>query len=449
MAAGAGLVLRTGRSIAQPAFAKPPKRPNVVLVILDTLRADKCGCYGYRIDTTPGLDRLAASGVIFERVIAQCSWTRPSLGSLLTSQHARDVGLFEERGEALNLKVPTLPEILQLHGYHTYGYTANPNINSTYNFHKGFDFYQDSDVLFPGMQPDGDHPLRGRTATLPKANEMFEQVLKMAADAPAEPHYVQINVMEVHEWYMRRTMIRPEYQQLYLDSGEAYPKYLQSARQVTDDLSLFVDALTQQPGWEDTLFVILADHGEGLDSHPNVPDSKYHGWLLYESHVVVPWILYSKAWTPARVCVRQPVRLMEVAPTLLDYLELPKPDTMTGRSLMPVIHRDQDSVEMPEYLITETFWNYANKTAVYGSEWKYFLNRSGHKGLPPQELQAKGTIENGSKTNQLLRYPSVGAVMRAHLKNWEAAHPKAMPTAPSKVMSEEERQQLEAIGYLL
>ncbi|MCC6143291.1 MAG: sulfatase-like hydrolase/transferase, partial [Candidatus Hydrogenedentes bacterium] len=363
-AAGIGIGLAVApRIAAQPAYARPPDRPNVVLIIVDTLRADKCGCYGYHIDTTPGLDRLAANGVIFDRVISQCSWTRPSIGSLITSQHARDVGLYEERGQALSLAVPTLPEVLKAEGYQTYGYTANPNINSRYNFNQGFDFYQDSNVLFSWMK-GADDAVRGETATLPPATQLFGQVLDMAREAPAAPHYVQMNVMEVHEWYMQRTMIRPDYREMFLDSGESFPRYLQSMRQVTDDISLFVEELTSIPGWENTLFVITSDHGEGLDSHPNVPNSDKHGWLLYESHVVVPWILYSKAWTPARGCVRQPVRLMELAPTLLDFLGISAPESMEGESLMPVIHRERETVPLPEYFITETYWGYANKTAV-------------------------------------------------------------------------------------
>jgi len=129
-------------------------RPNVVLIIIDTLRADKLGCYGFPGDISPELDKMAKKGVQFNNVIAQSSWTRPSIGSMLTSLYPRSLGIYKEKFDILADWYVSLPEILQAKGYSTVGITANPNINKFFNFDQGFDIYMDSHVIFNWMNPE-------------------------------------------------------------------------------------------------------------------------------------------------------------------------------------------------------------------------------------------------------------------------------------------------------
>ncbi len=111
----------------------PSNRPNIVLIIIDTLRADKLGCYGFPENTSPEIDRIANKGILFENVISQSSWTRPSIGSMLTSLYPRTVGIYKEEFDILHDRYETLAEILNDNGYYTMGITANPNINSVFN----------------------------------------------------------------------------------------------------------------------------------------------------------------------------------------------------------------------------------------------------------------------------------------------------------------------------
>ena len=131
-----------------------PDGPNVALVIIDTLRADRLGCYGGRSDVSPELDEIAANGVLFESVFAPCSWTRPAIGGLLTGRHPRSLGLFVEKGDALPPGPPTLAEVLYAEGWATFGITANPNINTCFGFARGFDEYIDSNIVFHFMDAD-------------------------------------------------------------------------------------------------------------------------------------------------------------------------------------------------------------------------------------------------------------------------------------------------------
>lgn len=446
VAAGAGcLIANAARGDDPSAVAKPP---NIVLITLDTTRADKLGCYGYPLETSPALDKLAANGARFKRVISQCSWTRPSMGSVLTSRFPRTLGLYVERDQMINAAIDTLPKMLKRQGYATFGATANPNMNSLFGFDQGFDVYNDSNVVFGWMAKPGNEIRRGSTQ-LPDAPELFRAALEFAQTHSEMPGYMQINAMEVHEWYLRNTMIRPEYRDLFDKApGERYPQYLRSVRQLTDDLGAFVDSLTRTPGWEDTLFVIMSDHGEGLDGNLGVAHDKYHGWLLYESQVVVPLILYRKGWQPKNPVVTQPVRLLELLPTVLDCAGLEIPTGIEGRSMKPVLDGAVDQVALPDYFVTETHWRGFDKNSAYSANWKYFHNKKPHQGLPEFELQAKGLREMGKRSNQAETHPDEFTSAALFLAQWEQQYPAVPATPLSRELTEDEREQLEAVGYL-
>jgi arylsulfatase A-like enzyme len=459
VAAGSGLTLSIDSAASAeestPASSSPespplfplPERPHVVFIILDTVRADKLGCYGYPHETSPALDRLAARGIRFDRVIAQCNWTRPSVGSVLTSLYPRTLGLYHERGEILNSRFDTLPMHFKRAGYRTLGITANPNLNTVFNFDQGYDEYTDTKVVFPWMRSESYREVRG-ISHLPSAPDMYRSILEATEGKGDTPTFVFVNAMEVHEWYITKPMIREEYRSLFTDVGEKYPSYLQSLRQLTDDTGRFVEQFTARPGFENTLFCFISDHGESLDEHEPIEHSTYHGWHLYESQVIVPWILYCPAWTGEGAVIRQPVRLLELMPTLLDLAGLPVPTDVEGRSMLPAI-RGTGAVDLPEYFVTETHWRMAGKIAAYANDWKFIDNRMKYEFLPRTELQSRGYRERGVFTDKLKAFPEIGAPLAAFLKGWELAYPRAAATPPQRELSDEERQQLEAIGYNL
>lgn len=424
-----------------------PQRPNVVLIILDTLRADKLGCYGHPEEVSPGLDKLAADGVRFERVISQCPWTRPSCGSFLTSRHPRALGLYREKNEILPDGVELLSVLLQRAGYTTLGMTANPNLNKLFNFHQGFDHYEDSNVVFSWMPVSRDTVKRGAKYGLPKAVDMFGRALDWAKGKGDKPGYIQINAMEIHEWAATNSVIRPEYAGMFKGVREIYPQYLHTVRQLTDDTTKFVHELAALPGWENTFFVFVSDHGEGLDEHRGLPHSRFHGWMLYESQVVVPWIIYHPAWRPAVNVVDQDVRLLEVMPTILELAGLPRAEQAEGVSMAPAI-LGEGPVDLPRYFVTETKWRDANKLGCYAANWKFFDNKVAPRGYPRRELQKKGGGERGTATDMLAKEPSIAIELQSFLTQWELDNPLATPTAPRRELSAEEKEQLEAVGYI-
>ncbi len=436
---------------ASMAGADEGKRsPNVVLILIDTLRADLLGCYGNAADASPELDALASEGVLFEQAIAQCSWTRPSIGALLTSKYPRTLGLYKEQNEILNDRFTTLAEYLKARGYTTLGVTANPVINSVFNMHQGFDAYVDSGTVFSWMKSytHGEtKPDLRRNGELPSAPEVFENVFRLIDEHAGAPYYLQINVMEIHEaWRWHHSLTRKPFDRLY--SGHPHGEYLRALRQVSSDIGAFVTRLRARPEFTDTLFIVTSDHGQGIDNHPHVPLSSFHGRLVYESQVMVPLIMCQPGsdMTPRRIS--RPVRLIDVLPTVLEYLGTPLPGGLDGVSLMPLLRGDAEAPGLPEAFVVETAYRSYWKIGLYAPPWKYIENRDNHSRLDPFELQPWGIHEDGPRTDRSAQNASVVERLRAELHAWETDHPRVPSTSLESIPGTDTIEQLKSIGYV-
>ena len=449
---GAAVILRSG----------PPRRPNVVLVVVDTLRADALGSYDPASrDLTPELDALAARAVRFASVTAQSSWTRPSIAALLTGRHPRNLGLYREEWDALPGDVPTLAEILRGSGYDTFGITANPNINRVFGFARGFDTYTDSDVVWEWMAPRTGQRTHSRRNLLPASREVLGRVTGWARGRTAErPACVLLDLMEVHEG---SRLVRPEFRAEDRGRVGIPPGYWDGVRQLSHDIGGFVDELASLPGWRNTLFVITSDHGQGLDDHPTVDRSWGHGLLLYETNVRVPAILYrppGEGGLLARLrprpghdlrpaVVRTPIRLMDLMPTILDYVGVPLPPGLDGRSVLSLARGGPESAAgLPRWFVSETRYHGSEKIALHSRRWTLVENRDGHAGVNRVELQVAGGGENGTLTDRISEHPGVAEEMRRRLREWEARFPGRPPTSLAAAPSQETVDQLRALGYV-
>ena len=424
----------------------PGEGPSVCLILIDTLRADRLSCYGYPGPSSPGLDRLAAGGVRFARVVAQNTWTRPSHGSLLTSHYPRTLGLYHEDKDTLADRFTTLAEAFDAAGYTTIGVTANPNINTYYNFQQGFDHYVDSGVVF-GFMPRGEgQGIRGKDTALPRAPYVFQAALE-ELERRRGPYYLQLNLMEVHEY--NQSPSGQEFEREFsFEAQDPHRRYAQAVRHTTDLVAEFVERLAARPGWEDALFSITSDHGEFLaGEHPSVPLPKTHGYLVYETQALVPWVLFSpRGALPRGLVVERPVRLLDLLPTLLDYAGKPLPDGIEGRSLLPLLAAPEAPFDLPEAFVVETEFREAHKLAAYAGDWKYIENLDGHPGAPARELQARG-VEDGAVSDRSADEPAVAARLERFLAEWQAAHPASPPTLSPDATPADMKRQLEALGY--
>ncbi len=423
----------------------PSPRPNVVLVLVDALRADRLGSYGWPADSSPELDGLARGGVRFDRVLAQSSWTRPSMASMLTSLYPRTLAIRSEREHALGERFTTLAEVLRDAGYATLGATANPNANGVFQFDQGFDTYLDSTVVWAWM-PGAEGRLVYRDHPLQDARQVFDAVLERLPAESDRPHYVQVNVMDVHQAFetaggrAEATRLHPD------DPDRPYVLALQRASSAIGD---FLRALRARPGWGRTLVVVTSDHGEGLSDHPDVTRSRGHGYLLYGSQLWVPLILSDPGGAlPAGRVVHRTVRLLDLMPTILDYAGVEGPPGMQGVSLLPLLDDPDADVGLPERFAVETEFRWARKLGIYAGPWEYIENRDHHRGAPARELQPAGAAENGARTDAAGHHPEVVQRLQRELAEWERAFPPGEPTDIGDALSKDEEDQLRALGYL-
>lgn len=371
-------------------------RPNIVLVIIDTLRADKLGVYGNSSGASASLDKVLQRGVVFDQVYSQASWTRASVASLLTSKYPKNIPLTQEKWDVLPFEQHSLPEALKRAGYYTIGLTANPQLNKDFHFEQGFDEYYESIVTFSWMKPSpGKVKAQGNTRVKMAPEMLAKSAELLQSNTTRGPLYLQVLLMDVHAHHR----IETDAIDADLVSAPDAP-YLQAVRNVSQELSKFIDEATSILG-DNTILIVTSDHGEGLHDHPSVESSQRHGNLLYDSHTRVPLVFIGPSahlGEPGRV--RGVVSLVDVYPTLLDILHLPPDTSLEGGSrynqLMNSSRRHVDRT----IAYSETSWRKGvRKVSVTDGEWLLVRSFDDWPGTAPFELQRVDGPQDGVRTD--------------------------------------------------
>lgn len=286
----------------------PDPRPSVLLVTLDTTRADHLGCYGYASATTPNLDALAAAGTRFERATSSCPLTIPSHSSIMTGRFPPSHGVRDNGDFVLPDTAVTLAERFQAAGYATAAFTSAFPTHRRWGFAQGFDIYQDPLPRDPSVQDWRDQ----RTA-----DQVIDDV---AAQLPhlEGPVFMWVHLFDAHWPYDPP----PPYEGMH--PGRPYDGEIAFAdSQVGRLLGLLREA---RP---DPIVVVTADHGEGLGDGGEMT----HGFLLHDGTLHVPMILAGRG-VPGGQVRSEPVSHVDIAPTLLGLAGLPLHDALQGRSLL-------------------------------------------------------------------------------------------------------------------
>ncbi len=366
-----------------PATLVPRDRPNVVLVVLDTVRARNLSCYGYPRPTTPNLDRLSVEGVRYTRCTTTAPWTLPAHASLftglLTARHGADFALPAEAAREtgtrrLDDRFDTLAELLGRAGYTTAGFSANGLLGGPSNLDQGFELFEVTPRrAFVDFGPHAPmwHRLRARlpyplvvypwAELFPGPHHKGAAVTDRAVEwilserPPARPYFLFLKYLDAHAAHAPRRRIRRLWPQWPIDQRfppedlppAAIAELLSGTRLPTREELIHLtalydgalDELDREVGrlfaflrgradYDDTWVIVTADHGEALGEHHLVS----HGVSLYEELLRVPLIIKYPARAGMRVAVSdsRPVQIDDIAPTILDALGLPLPPTMDG-----------------------------------------------------------------------------------------------------------------------
>jgi arylsulfatase A-like enzyme len=327
--------------------------PDVVVVVADTLRADRLGSYGNPRGLTPWLDAFGADGARFARTYAPCSWTNPSVASLFTgrypSQHG--VGRFDSK---LPAEEVTLAESLGAAGYDRYGFTANFRLSEDLGFGQGFQ------VWFPYVADDGakvriDRIVRDALAFIDEQRltgaswrfwrrwlrpPLFLYLQLMEPHAPFQPprpwrERFGIAASPEVDRALNDDFIDPSRWNRIDDAGLDVLRSLYDAEVAALDAGLapLFDGLRERGFLRDGIVIVTADHGEEFREHGFLG----HGTNLYDDQLRVPLLIQAPGGRPG-VVIEEPVSLVDVAPTLLDLLGLDPEPRHEGRSLRPSLY---------------------------------------------------------------------------------------------------------------
>jgi len=393
---------------------------NVILITIDTLRADHVGIYGAGRASTPTLDALAAEGTRFDHCVAQVPLTLPSHTSLLSSTYP----LFSQVRDNGSFKVPValtlVNEVLQQHGLETAAFIGAFVLHSKWGLNQGFDTY--SDRFDPGRY--GKIQLENEK----RAGEVLSDARQWLERRSKRRFFAWIHLYDPHSPY---------------DPPAPYERSTPAAAyrgevEYTDaELGKFIGFLKEKGLYDRSLIVVAADHGEGLGDH----DEDGHGMFLYETTVHVPLII--RAPRPfVRRTVGETVELVDVAPTVLDLLDIPAPKQWQGRSLWPLLDGRSDDPAGRAY--SETYYprfhyGWSPEQAFTRGRLKYIL-------APRDELfdLARDPGETGELAGDPRRRD-----LRGQLMDFVSRRSRgALSVASARQLSPEDQRRLAALGYL-
>ncbi len=290
---------------------------NVLLVTLDTLRADRLGTYGYRQGDTPRLDRVARNGIRFDQAVSPMPMTLPSHTSLMTALEPYQHGVRDNADFELAPDLFMLAESFQEAGYETGAFVAAYVLHSRWGLDRGFDLYNDEGV-------HGIDDLGSGAALERRGDEVVEAALPWLRQEREAPFFGWVHFYDPHAPYDAPDPWGARF------AAEPYDGEVAFTDSVVGNL---LDEMGSAGLLENTIVVITADHGEDLQDHGELG----HGLFVYDTTVRIPLLLRLPDLAAAGTVVSEQVRLLDVGPTLLELTGLPLPDSVNGRSMASFI----------------------------------------------------------------------------------------------------------------
>ena len=353
------------------------EQPNLLLIVVDTLRADWTSPYGFEQDTSPELSRWAARGVVFERALSQSSWTKISMASLLTSLWPRSHAI-REPNDGLASDAETVAELLGRVGYRAYAVQTNGWLHASFGFHQGFEHY-----VFPiGKGARG----IAKASLWPHADRVYEEFARLLDAHPRDdPFFLYLHFMDVHQYGA------PSEFKTFGAGDRGH--YLAAIRWVDDALQRIRERLDAAGYGDDTVILMTSDHGEEFGEHGITG----HARNVFATSVWVPLILRLPfPIQPLRVATQ--VRGIDVAPTLLELAGVPAPDGFEGDSLIPLVtgaagesppHRTSFAAlgfplfvdAMVQHSLNDGDWSFARNVERDPAESEFLFDRE----LDPEE----------------------------------------------------------------
>jgi len=443
-------------------------RPNVLLVMSDAHRADHTGVYGGRSDLTPNLDAFAADAVVYEHAFAQAPWTRPSVATILTGRYPSS-HTATQKGSVLPDEVTTLPEVLAAGGYETMAIQTNYNLTPFFNFDQGFADYQyltpklplgatdaQSKLAFIEMYKKIEARFMGKSER-PEDYYVIGEVVtdkalaRLDARDHGRPFFMFAGYMDVHDPYFRhpydgfgishRANPDPDPADKAL-VAQMKSLYAGEVRYWDAQLGRLLDGLKKRGLYDDTLIIVVSDHGEELGDHGGF----WHGMTLYDEQLEVIFVAKYPLSAGLSGGVRADawMRLLDVAPLIIDAAGLEVPAEMQGTP------SPGNDARRPIFAETDHQGNVLTsiRWVEGGAELKLIRANAGNpRGLEPLELYEMAGDPGEAKSLAGTSSPQLSKGLRA-LDALEIGTRRGAARAETGTLTAEQKRVLEQLGYM-
>jgi arylsulfatase A-like enzyme len=450
MRGGAAVALAPALWVSGCRGRKTGTKPNVIFIIVDTLRADHVGCCGYKRDTTPNIDGLARQGILFDNAIVPAPWTLPSVGSILTCQYPSVLGI-RDKIAVIDPRFATLAEMLKAKNYRTKGIVSHTLLSARLGLGKGFDNYDETASFGHGG------------VCSPQVTEKAMRFLGERHDRPFflfihyfDPHYnyilhdkynyypsykgrIKSNHPILDLWRLRDTLSEDDIRFLIAlyDSEIAF----------TDEhVGKVLDILKSRRLYENSIVIVTGDHGE---------EFMERGWIghsitLYQELIRVPLVMKLPGHKPN--VIKAPVGLINLVPTVCSCLGLDVPEGLDGRT----INLEVGGSGAPEPVFSETFnpqpqrpiplKPIAFRSIVLGSRKLIYDQINDSKQI--FDLSADHLEKNNLSGQAGEQDNRIFSLLKKWMEHIEAKRNQPVAPRDANVLTPEQRKQLESLGYL-
>ncbi|MFO8057200.1 MAG: sulfatase-like hydrolase/transferase [bacterium] len=337
--------------VAAPGCGKD--RWNILVISMDTTRADRIRCYGYDWVETPGLNSLARDGILFERAYSHIPLTLPAHTSIFTGMVPTYHGVIDNGGYQVPEDVTTLAEVLKEAGYQTSAFISAAVLKKEFNLDQGFDYWNEEDI-------EPQEELSALVAERP-ADKVTDDALEWLEKNRQKNFFMWVHYYDPHATYDPPSV----YAELYESDYDGEIAFMDS------EIKRLLGQMKEYGLYDKTMIIAVGDHGEGLGEH----DEQTHATFIYETTQHIPLIMTIPGFQEAGKRIRTLASHMDLMPTVLDFLGLEMPADMNGKSLKEIIELPAGEV-IDRYVFLESkhsllHYGWSPLSAIVGPRYKY------------------------------------------------------------------------------
>jgi arylsulfatase A-like enzyme/Flp pilus assembly protein TadD len=408
---------------------KQKAHPNIILITLDTTRADRMGFLGSERGLTPNLDLLAKQSVIFRHAYSQVPLTTPSHAAILTGTYPQ-FNLVRQLDAPLDAKLPYLPDILRRSGYQTAAVLASVVFDpkSAQGFTRGFSLYDGPFQLPAAKQAHVDQSVKRL------GEAVVNQAVRWLSQQRDRPFFLWVHFYDPHSPYDPPEPYKTRYSNLPYDGEIAY---------MDSQVGRLISSLRTKGLYDGAVIAVMADHGEAFGEH----GEQYHGIFVYDETIHVPLLMRFPGGRSAGFCVESRVSLVDVAPTLLRQVGLVPPARMQGRSLLPLVEERSSGAgekakwgDRPIYSESEYGRVAFNWSPLYA--WR--TGKYTYIAAPEREVYDQ-EADPAASHNLAAANPAIADTLLAQLADFQK---RTSNTIDSKQVSAGSSESLSALGYV-